>query len=125
MAKLALINRDLKRRKTVAKYAVQRAALVEIMTDLQISEKLISKDIQMLLYGLFSIVIAMVAGIIISSLIPPPMGGFVLYSRKSEEEYEATLNEERQSLRNIVIAFIGAVCVGIISNYLYAFLTRP
>ena len=98
---------------------------VEIMTDLQISEKLISKDIQMLLYGLFSIVIAMVAGIIISSLIPPPMGGFVLYSRKSEEEYEATLNEERQSLRNIVIAFIGAVCVGIISNYLYAFLTRP
>jgi len=35
MAKLALINRDLKRRKTVAKYAAKRAALVEVMTDLK------------------------------------------------------------------------------------------
>ena len=35
MAKLALINRDQKRRKVVAKFAVRRAALVEIMTDLK------------------------------------------------------------------------------------------
>jgi small subunit ribosomal protein S14 len=35
MAKLALINRDLKRRKTVAKYAARRAALIEVMTDLK------------------------------------------------------------------------------------------
>ncbi|MFM9972228.1 MAG: 30S ribosomal protein S14 [Burkholderiales bacterium] len=35
MAKLALINRDLKRRKTVAKFAVRRAALVEVMNDLK------------------------------------------------------------------------------------------
>lgn len=98
---------------------------VEIMTDVQISEKLISKDIQMLLYGLSSMVLAVVAGIIISSLIPSPIGGFVLYSRKSEEEYAARLNEERQSLRNVIIAFIGAVCIGIISNYCYAFLTSP
>ena len=35
MAKLALINRDLKRRKTVAKYAARRAALIETMTDLK------------------------------------------------------------------------------------------
>jgi len=35
MAKLALINRDLKRRKTVAKYAARRAAFIEVMTDLK------------------------------------------------------------------------------------------
>ena len=35
MAKLALINRDLKRRKTVAKYAARRAVLIETMTDLK------------------------------------------------------------------------------------------
>jgi len=35
MAKLSLINRDLKRRKAVAKYAARRAALIETMTDLK------------------------------------------------------------------------------------------
>ncbi len=33
MAKLALINRELKRRKTVAKYAGQRAKLLEVIND--------------------------------------------------------------------------------------------
>jgi len=35
MAKLALINREQKRRKTVAKFAAKRAALVEIVNDTQ------------------------------------------------------------------------------------------
>jgi small subunit ribosomal protein S14 len=35
MAKLALINREQKRRKTVAKFAVKRAALLEIVNDAQ------------------------------------------------------------------------------------------
>jgi small subunit ribosomal protein S14 len=35
MAKLALINREQKRRKTVAKFAVKRAALLEIANDAQ------------------------------------------------------------------------------------------
>ena len=35
MAKLALINREQKRRKTVAKFAARRAALFEIANDLQ------------------------------------------------------------------------------------------
>jgi small subunit ribosomal protein S14 len=33
MAKLALINREIKRRKTVAKFAARRAELVEIIND--------------------------------------------------------------------------------------------
>jgi len=33
MAKLALVNRDKKRRKTVAKYAARRAQLIEIIND--------------------------------------------------------------------------------------------
>jgi len=33
MAKLALVNRDNKRRKTVAKFAARRAQLIEIMND--------------------------------------------------------------------------------------------
>jgi small subunit ribosomal protein S14 len=33
MAKLALVNREQKRRKTVAKFAVRRAALLEIIND--------------------------------------------------------------------------------------------
>ena len=35
MAKLALINREQKRRKTVAKFAARRAALLEIVNDAQ------------------------------------------------------------------------------------------
>ena len=35
MAKLALINREQKRRKTVAKFAAKRAALLEIVNDAQ------------------------------------------------------------------------------------------
>jgi small subunit ribosomal protein S14 len=33
MAKLALVNRDKKRRKTVAKFAARRALIIEIMND--------------------------------------------------------------------------------------------
>ena len=39
MAKLALINRDKKRRKTVAKFAARRAALIEIFTDMKRSDE--------------------------------------------------------------------------------------
>jgi small subunit ribosomal protein S14 len=39
MAKLALINREQKRRKTVAKYAARRAALLAIMNDAKRSEE--------------------------------------------------------------------------------------
>ena len=39
MAKLALINRDLKRRKTVAKYAARRAALLAIINDARRSDE--------------------------------------------------------------------------------------
>jgi len=39
MAKLALINREDKRRKTVEKYAAKRAALVAIMDDVNRSEE--------------------------------------------------------------------------------------
>src|SRR3977135_1420067 len=39
MAKLALINRDKKRRKTVAKYAVRRAALLAIINDARRSDE--------------------------------------------------------------------------------------
>lgn len=98
---------------------------IEIMTDLQISEKLVSKDIQMLIYGLVSLVLAITAGVIISNLIPSRIGGFVLYSRKSEEAYQTLLDEEKNSLRNVIFAFVGAVSIGVISNYVYAWLTHP
>ncbi len=39
MAKLALINRNLKRRKTVAKYATRRAELIAIFDDLKRSDE--------------------------------------------------------------------------------------
>ena len=39
MAKLALINRDEKRRKTVAKFAARRAALLEIINDAKRSDE--------------------------------------------------------------------------------------
>jgi len=39
MAKLALINRNEKRRKTVAKYAVKRAELLSIISDTSRSEE--------------------------------------------------------------------------------------
>ena len=39
MAKLALINREQKRRKTVAKFAAKRAALNEIASDLKLSDE--------------------------------------------------------------------------------------
>src|SRR5207253_3992652 len=39
MAKLALINRDKKRRKTVAKYAARRAALLAIINDARRSDE--------------------------------------------------------------------------------------
>lgn len=39
MAKLAVVNRDKKRRKTVAKFAVRRAALVAIMSNLKLADE--------------------------------------------------------------------------------------
>jgi len=39
MAKLALINREEKRRKTVAKFAARRAALLEIINDAKRSDE--------------------------------------------------------------------------------------
>jgi small subunit ribosomal protein S14 len=39
MAKLALINRDAKRRKTVAKFAAKRAALLAIINDAKRSDE--------------------------------------------------------------------------------------
>jgi small subunit ribosomal protein S14 len=39
MAKLALINRDSKRRKTVAKFAARRAQLIEVMNDMSRSDE--------------------------------------------------------------------------------------
>ena len=39
MAKLALINREKKRRKTVAKFAARRAQLMEILNDLKRSDE--------------------------------------------------------------------------------------
>ncbi len=39
MAKLAVINRDQKRRKTVAKFAVRRGALIEIIADVKRSDE--------------------------------------------------------------------------------------
>jgi small subunit ribosomal protein S14 len=39
MAKLALINREQKRRKTVAKFAARRAALLAIMDDMKRSDE--------------------------------------------------------------------------------------
>jgi len=39
MAKLALINREQKRRKTVAKFAVRRAALLAIINDVKRSDE--------------------------------------------------------------------------------------
>jgi len=39
MAKLALINRDKKRRKTVAKFAARRAQLIEIINDSKRSDE--------------------------------------------------------------------------------------
>ena len=39
MAKLALINREQKRRKTVAKFAEKRAALNDIANDLKLSDE--------------------------------------------------------------------------------------
>jgi len=38
MAKVALINRDLKRRKVVAKYAPKRAELIAVMNDVKLSD---------------------------------------------------------------------------------------
>jgi small subunit ribosomal protein S14 len=39
MAKLAVVNRDAKRRKTVAKFAARRAALFEIINDAKRSDE--------------------------------------------------------------------------------------
>ena len=39
MAKLALINRNIKRQKTVAKFGARRAALIEIFTDVNRSDE--------------------------------------------------------------------------------------
>jgi small subunit ribosomal protein S14 len=39
MAKLALVNREQKRRKTVAKFAARRAALLAIMNDVKRSDE--------------------------------------------------------------------------------------
>ena len=39
MAKLALVNREQKRRKTVAKFATQRAALLAIINDSKLSDE--------------------------------------------------------------------------------------
>lgn len=39
MAKLALINREAKRRKTVAKYATKRAQLIAVIDDAKLSEE--------------------------------------------------------------------------------------
>ncbi|OFZ98108.1 MAG: 30S ribosomal protein S14 [Betaproteobacteria bacterium RIFCSPLOWO2_02_FULL_62_17] len=39
MAKLAVINRDQKRRKTVAKFAARREALIEIIADVKRSDE--------------------------------------------------------------------------------------
>ncbi len=39
MAKLALINREQKRRKTVAKFQAKRAALIEAVNDAQLSDE--------------------------------------------------------------------------------------
>ncbi|MDD2814916.1 MAG: 30S ribosomal protein S14 [Thiotrichaceae bacterium] len=39
MAKLCMINRELKRAQTVAKYAVKRAALKEAMSNLKLSDE--------------------------------------------------------------------------------------
>jgi small subunit ribosomal protein S14 len=39
MAKLAVVNRDKKRRKTVAKYAVRRTALLETINDVKRSDE--------------------------------------------------------------------------------------
>lgn len=39
MAKLSLINRDLKRRETVKKYAAKRAELVAIINNVKLSEE--------------------------------------------------------------------------------------
>ncbi len=39
MAKTSVINRDLKRRETVKKFAAKRTALLTIITDLKVSEE--------------------------------------------------------------------------------------
>jgi small subunit ribosomal protein S14 len=39
MAKLAVVNRDKKRRKTVAKFAAKRAELLAVMTNLKLSDE--------------------------------------------------------------------------------------
>ena len=39
MAKTSVINRELKRRKTVAKFAAKRAAIIAAMNDQQLSEE--------------------------------------------------------------------------------------
>ena len=39
MAKIAVINRDLKRRETVKKYAVKRAALLAIIANVKLSDE--------------------------------------------------------------------------------------
>ncbi len=39
MAKVAVINREIKRRDTVKKYAAKRAALIEIVTNVSMSEE--------------------------------------------------------------------------------------
>jgi small subunit ribosomal protein S14 len=39
MAKLSIVNRDLKRRKTVLKYAEKRIAIMKILTDANISDE--------------------------------------------------------------------------------------
>ena len=38
MAKISVINRDLKRRDTVKKYSAKRAALLAIVTNIKLSE---------------------------------------------------------------------------------------
>ena len=39
MAKISVINRDLKRRETVKKYSAKRAALLAIVTNIKLSEE--------------------------------------------------------------------------------------
>ena len=62
MAKIALINRDSKRRKTVAKFAARRAQIIEILYDAKRSDDECSTFTEWAMPGFYHVEAAALAG---------------------------------------------------------------
>lgn len=100
-------------------------AHVQTLVEIQMQAQFMSKDIQMLMFIALSLLAAVFLGLWVPSLLPFPVGGHVLFSRKSEEAYARTLIQEEKSLKHLILAFLGSMTTGLACNYFYAWITSP